>query len=766
MKTKKSIFNKRKQKYFKSYNDKKFSLEIKLGNLCNNKCSICSLLGKKSIKNKSLAEIKKELEQIRKEHSELIISGGEPTLREDLFDVIKYAKQLGFVSITLRTNGRMLSYMNYCKRVAEAGIDNFDVYIYGHKPELHDSITRVEGSFEQTVEGIKNLVSLGQNVQASVLINRMNYKELINIVNFLNFLNISELRFIYPEPTSKNKKIFEKLIPEIRESAEFIAGGRNLAKKFGMKILPNEIKYQLNPNFRKSLEKKPQLKFKFEKYKGIKKVSIIIPTCNRKKLLKNTLISLFKQDYPKKDYEIIVVDDGSTDNTEKMIRSLKPTCNLKYYYWPRYKEFVPGSPENRAGPARNIGIEESEGEVIIFIDSDIICDPKLIAEHLKYHNKSSKLVVIGYRKELPEVPYQLDIKKARKLDKKTFDDIREIDYSKCSDDLSKLGRHWTLFYSNNISVRKEHLVNAGMFDENFVFWGVEDQEMGYKLFHQGLKFELNRNALCYHQFHPAECKDLENQIKALKYNGITFYKKYLDMDIFNNYRFFIEYDAKSIKLDNACNNNCIVCGLLDKKSTKKSLAEIKKELEQIRKEHSELIISGGEPTLREDLFDVIKYARGLGFHSVTLRTNGRMLSYMNYCKRVAEAGVDNFDVYIYSHKPELHDSITGVRGSFEQTVEGIKNLVSLGQNVQASVLINRMNYKHLTEILRFLSVLKINYVLFLNPDTSYGTKKMICFNLKDYISPPNELGRNLESMMNYYFKNGLNKEIKLGYIGV
>ena len=753
--------------YDKDYSEEPLVGNIKLGNLCNNNCLVCSILDKKSTENKSLSKIKKELRQIRKKYNELIISGGEPLLREDATDVIKYARQLGFRYIILRTNGRIFSYMNYCKKIIEVGVDCFQVDLFGHTAELHDSITGVPGSFDQTIQGIKNLVGLNQDVQVNVLITKRNYKELGNIVGFLNFLNISKLKFIFPEPSSNNKEIFDNFIPKIHEAVGPITSGKYLAWKFGMELMPNEITFQLNPNFKKSLEKKPQLKFKFEKYKTSKKVSIIIPTCNRKKLLENTLISLFNQDYPKKDYEIIVIDDGSTDNTEKMIKSLKPPCNFRYYYWPRYKEFVPGSPENRAGPARNIGITKAEGDIVIFIDSDVICEPTLINEHLKYQDKSFYLVVIGNRKELPEVSCKLSIEKIRGLNEKTFDDVREIEYGSCSDDLNRFERPWTLFYSNNISVRKKHLIDVGMFDENFVFWGVEDQEIGYKLFKMGLKFEFNRNAVCYHQFHPTECKDLEDQINALKNNGTIFYKKHLDIDVFNNYRFFIGNNTKSIKIAKMCNNSCLICPILDKKSDKnKTLSEIKKELEQIRKKYPGLIISGGEPTLRKDLTDIIKYAKQLDFGYIDLRTNGRMFYYLNYCKGIVEAGINRFQVDLFGHTAELHDSMTGVSGSFDQTIQGIKNLVGLNQDVQVNVLITKSNYKELIKILKLLNKLRVSCVLFKIPDTAYGTKKKIYFNFKDFIPPYNELGKNLSDMMNYYHNNYLHKEMGLNIIRI
>ena len=116
------------------------------------------------------------------------------------------------------------------------------------------------------------------------------------------------------------------------------------------------------------------------------KASIIIPTRNRRKVLERTLKYLFLQDYPQDQYEIIVIDDGSTDGTHKMVKAQESPCRL-----------VCLRHEERKGPAvaRNRGIREARGEVVIFIDDDIFCPPQFIREHVKYHEKEGNLIVDG-----------------------------------------------------------------------------------------------------------------------------------------------------------------------------------------------------------------------------------------------------------------------------------------------------------------------------------------------------------------------------------
>ena len=106
-------------------------------------------------------------------------------------------------------------------------------------------------------------------------------------------------------------------------------------------------------------------------------LSIIIPTFNRKDLLKLCLKALFRQRPLTKDCEIIVVDDGSTDRTEELVKSLinDSPCFLQYF---RHEHKGPAA-------ARNIGIRNAKGKVILFLGDDIIAEEHLLEEHYKFH---------------------------------------------------------------------------------------------------------------------------------------------------------------------------------------------------------------------------------------------------------------------------------------------------------------------------------------------------------------------------------------------
>ncbi len=110
------------------------------------------------------------------------------------------------------------------------------------------------------------------------------------------------------------------------------------------------------------------------------KVSVIIPTLNRSSSLENALISILNQSFPKDEYEIIVIDNGSTDNTKQVIENLNQAHNnrIRYFY------------DNRPGLhiGRHVGAKKATGEILLYGDDDIIASPDWVKEiYACYSNK-------------------------------------------------------------------------------------------------------------------------------------------------------------------------------------------------------------------------------------------------------------------------------------------------------------------------------------------------------------------------------------------
>jgi len=249
------------------------------------------------------------------------------------------------------------------------------------------------------------------------------------------------------------------------------------------------------------------------------KVSVVIATYNRRDILERSLECLFRQDYPKDQYEIVVVDDGSSDGTQKMVQGKNPSCGLKYL---KHKE--------RRGPskARNLGINHAQGEVIIFIDDDVFCPPQFIKQHARFHKKYDNVIVDGPAINTDGIDNLFSDKKKRFL---AF-----LDFFGAS------------FITSNTSCRKDSLIKAGGFDEEFgKGFGWFDRELGFRLRKMGLKRKKNRRAYVFHFKQKGSLDDFGQLLRKEKERGVNaviFYRKHPLKKIRHQVRFrYLWYDG-------------------------------------------------------------------------------------------------------------------------------------------------------------------------------------------------------------------------------
>src|SRR4030042_1621138 len=113
--------------------------------------------------------------------------------------------------------------------------------------------------------------------------------------------------------------------------------------------------------------------------KNRKYFSVIIPTYNRKEKLEKCLKALFRQTYPRSRYEIIVVDDGSSDGTQEMVKRKEKRSPVPLHF----------IRQENSGPARarNVGIRESQGDLLLITGDDILAERTLLEEHWRFHWK-------------------------------------------------------------------------------------------------------------------------------------------------------------------------------------------------------------------------------------------------------------------------------------------------------------------------------------------------------------------------------------------
>jgi glycosyltransferase involved in cell wall biosynthesis len=205
-------------------------------------------------------------------------------------------------------------------------------------------------------------------------------------------------------------------------------------------------------------------------------VSVIIPTRNALPLLQRTLTALERQDVGAANFETIVVDDASSDGTEKWLRAYTGSLRLK--------TVVLKENAGRAA-ARNIAAENASGRLLLMMDGDMEFAPDLIAGHLRSHNQTDrKLALLG------RVRYD------RKLGHRGY--ARYIETrgaAKLPPGAPLPGRY---FISSHASLPRELFIGVGGFDDRFKVHGGEDLDFGMRLVKAGAEIRQARELTSSH----------------------------------------------------------------------------------------------------------------------------------------------------------------------------------------------------------------------------------------------------------------------------
>lgn len=220
-------------------------LDLKLGFGCNNNCVFCAQSHKRSIGDRDTEKLKSELSSARDRCNEVVFTGGEPTIRKDLLELVSHAKNLGYEIIQIQSNGRMFAYMDFCKAIVKAGATEFSPALHGHTKQLHEIQTRCEGSFDQILQGIKNLRSLDQYVITNTVITKYNYNHLPDIAKLLVELDVSQFQLAFVHPVGNALKNFDIVVPKKSDAMPFVHRALDIAKKAG--YVPGDVMIEAFP---------------------------------------------------------------------------------------------------------------------------------------------------------------------------------------------------------------------------------------------------------------------------------------------------------------------------------------------------------------------------------------------------------------------------------------------------------------------------------------------------------------------------------------
>ncbi len=260
--------------------------------------------------------------------------------------------------------------------------------------------------------------------------------------------------------------------------------------------------------------------------------SIIIPAHNKATTLGAVLHSLACQSAPLEAIEVIVVDDASSDGCGEL------ASRMSVPYSRRVMRLDKGS-EGRLSVVRNAGLREARGDIVVFLDADVLAGPDFVRGHLEGHACiGGHAVIIGYvhgysffpEGRTPEIlrppPVENILSELPDLmarDPRGWRDGRETDYRRWRD-FSLCPIPWFFSWGCNFSCGRTDALAVDGFDEDFRGWGAEDLEFAYRLFKQGTRFKIAREAWGLHYPHALSST---NDVSHSR-NVVHFAKKHAD----------------------------------------------------------------------------------------------------------------------------------------------------------------------------------------------------------------------------------------------
>jgi GT2 family glycosyltransferase/radical SAM superfamily enzyme YgiQ (UPF0313 family)/tetratricopeptide (TPR) repeat protein len=227
-------------------------------------------------------------------------------------------------------------------------------------------------------------------------------------------------------------------------------------------------------------------------------LSVVIPTYNRRAILRKTLLALMSQTLAPEKFEVIVVDDGSADDTVSMVGQFSPSFGLR----------VLAAEHAGANAARNLGIQAAQGNVILITGDDMIPEPSFLEAHATFHERhpselDAMLGFIDWSPEITVTPFMKFIVSPEGGQQFSFHEVRE-------------GKaDFRLFYTSNLSLKRDLLFKqAVLFDPDFTYPAYDDVELGYRLSAQGLQLHYNAMAVTSHHHEITLAGFVQRQRKA------------------------------------------------------------------------------------------------------------------------------------------------------------------------------------------------------------------------------------------------------------
>jgi MoaA/NifB/PqqE/SkfB family radical SAM enzyme len=221
-------------------------LDLKLTFQCNNRCLFCVQGDKRDHEpDRGHDQARTEIAERRRDCDGIVFTGGEVTLRPDLLELIAYARELGYRTIQVQSNGRRMSYLPYLDALIDAGANEIAPAIHGATAATHDSLTRARGSFVQTVKGVEHARRRGARIILNSVIVRQNMRELVSMVRLFGRLGVSQSQFAFVHALGTAAQHFDEVVARYSDLIEELHAALLLGERLGMRMMTEAVPYCL-----------------------------------------------------------------------------------------------------------------------------------------------------------------------------------------------------------------------------------------------------------------------------------------------------------------------------------------------------------------------------------------------------------------------------------------------------------------------------------------------------------------------------------------
>ena len=222
--------------------DRVSRIDLKVGFRCNNHCRFCVQGDKRDrLPDKTTAEVCATLVEARSWADEVVFTGGEATVRADLPELIEHARDLGYRLIQLQTNGRTLGNPRAVTRLVEAGVTEFSPALHGPGPAVHDHLTGSEGSFRQTVRGIRNVKRLGLPILLNSVVTRANTPHLPAMAALCVALEVDQFQLAFVHALGTAAVNFEEIVPRLGRVAPLLQQALSIGQRAGVRVMTEAV---------------------------------------------------------------------------------------------------------------------------------------------------------------------------------------------------------------------------------------------------------------------------------------------------------------------------------------------------------------------------------------------------------------------------------------------------------------------------------------------------------------------------------------------